>query len=149
MIGPGTGIAPMRALLQEREHQAKLTSSKGQNILFFGCRHRDIDYIYRDELEAYQSSGTLSQLHVAFSRDGNRKVYVQHLLADQDKATTLAKLVLECNAYIFVCGGMHFFYYCLAVIKNNFVQARRWEMMFSRQWLSCSNIRGKWTLARH
>lgn len=105
MIGPGTGIAPMRALLQEREHQAKLSNCKGNNILFFGCRHRDIDYIYRDELEAYQSSGTLSQLHVAFSRDGNRKVYVQHLLADQDNAATLAKLLLECNAYVFVCGG--------------------------------------------
>ena len=108
MIGPGTGIAPMRALLQEREHQGKLSNAKGHNILFFGCRHRDIDYIYRDELEAYQSSGTLAQLHVAFSRDGNRKVYVQHLLADPENASALAKLLLQSDAYIFVCGGKCF-----------------------------------------
>lgn len=105
MIGPGTGIAPMRALIQEREHQAKLSSSQGLNVLFFGCRNRDIDYIYRDELEAYQSSGVLSELHLAFSRDGNKKVYVQHLISDPTKGASLAKLVLQDNAYIFVCGG--------------------------------------------
>jgi NADPH-ferrihemoprotein reductase len=65
MVGPGTGIAPMRALLQEREKRGK-AGKAGSNTLFFGCRKPTEDYIYRDELEAYETSGTLSKLHLAF-----------------------------------------------------------------------------------
>jgi len=105
MIGPGTGIAPMRALLQERSHQ-KLTQNLpvGDNILYFGCKKRDLDFIYFDELNAYEKEGTLTQMHLAFSRELKEKVYVQHLLAKNAEDTW--KLLDEQGAYIYVCGGV-------------------------------------------
>ncbi len=75
MIGPGTGIAPMRALLQEREYRSN-GSSCGQNILFFGCKHANEDYIYRSELEAFKSRNILNELYLAFSRDQKEKVKI-------------------------------------------------------------------------
>ena len=79
MIGPGTGIAPMRALIQEREFLAKKqqgSSGKAKviNELYFGCKKRSEDFIYQDELVAYEQSGALSKLHLAFSRDTDKKV---------------------------------------------------------------------------
>ncbi|KAF0691124.1 hypothetical protein As57867_017541, partial [Aphanomyces stellatus] len=73
MIGPGTGIAPMRAFLQERQHQRNAGEAVGPTWLFFGCRRQAEDYLYQDELAAYEADGTLSQLHVAFSRDTAQK----------------------------------------------------------------------------
>jgi NADPH-ferrihemoprotein reductase len=83
MVGPGTGIAPMRAFLHERRWQrAKLgPEAVGPTVLFFGCKRRDEDYIYSDELASFVSDGTLTTLHVSFSREGPAKVYVQHTLA--------------------------------------------------------------------
>jgi len=106
MIGPGTGLAPMRALLQERKfQQQQQKASNVKNILFFGCKNRDIDYIYRDELEAYEKEGVLSKLHTAFSRDGNKKVYVQNLMVDPANATELVDLLINQGVYIYVCGA--------------------------------------------
>lgn len=70
------GIAPMRALLQEREYRQKGLSgpAKGSNILYFGCKKSSEDYIYRDELEGFQARGVLDQVHVAFSREQSEKV---------------------------------------------------------------------------
>lgn len=104
MIGPGTGIAPMRAFLQERsyqKHQQKLPV--GDNVLYFGCKHRDHDYLYEEELKQFQNEGTLTHLHVAFSREMDRKVYVQHLLAEHAQDTW--DLIDKKNASIYVCGG--------------------------------------------
>lgn len=105
MIGPGTGIAPMRALLQERSHQ-KLSQklNVGKNILYFGCKKRDLDFIYEDELKSFEKEGTLTQMHVAFSREQDKKVYVQHLLSKNSKDTW--KLISKSGAYIYVCGGV-------------------------------------------
>ena len=74
MVGPGTGIAPFRAFLQERA----ATGAKGKNWLFFGDQKSDSDFLYRDELEKYQHDGILTRLDTAFSRDQGEKVYVQH-----------------------------------------------------------------------
>lgn len=105
MIGPGTGIAPMRAMLQERAHQKiKLNLPVGKNVLYFGCKNRDLDFIYSDELNAFEKDGTLHQMHLAFSREQSEKVYVQHLLAKN--ATETWKLIDEEGAYIYVCGGV-------------------------------------------
>ncbi|KAF1331738.1 Nadph-cytochrome p450 reductase, partial [Globisporangium splendens] len=103
LIGPGTGIAPMRAFLHERAQQQKNGVEIGESILYFGCRRRDEDYIYRDELEQFQSAGVLSQLHLAFSREQAGKVYVQHLLEQNGDA--VYDLIQNRGAYIYVCGA--------------------------------------------
>eukprot|EP00640_Fibrocapsa_japonica_P000889 CAMPEP_0113933598 /NCGR_PEP_ID=MMETSP1339-20121228/740_1 /TAXON_ID=94617 /ORGANISM="Fibrocapsa japonica" /LENGTH=678 /DNA_ID=CAMNT_0000934937 /DNA_START=174 /DNA_END=2210 /DNA_ORIENTATION=+ /assembly_acc=CAM_ASM_000762 len=103
LIGPGTGIAPMRALLQERQWQTQNGQNAGPNLLYFGCRRSDEDYIYREELEAFILDGTLSSLRVAFSREKKQKVYVQHLLLE-DGADLYHRLHEE-KAHVYVCGG--------------------------------------------
>lgn len=105
MIGPGTGIAPMRALLQEREHQkTQQKLNVGSNILYFGCKKRNLDFIYKDELEKYEKDGILDQMYLAFSREQTEKVYVQHLLAKNSKETW--DLIDAKGAYVYVCGGV-------------------------------------------
>lgn len=105
MFGPGTGIAPMRAVLQERSHGLqKLGVAHGPSILYFGCKNRSMDYIYRDELEVFEKEGTLNELHLAFSREQEKKVYVQHLLANRAEETW--KMIHDDNASIFVCGAV-------------------------------------------
>lgn len=103
LIGPGTGIAPMRAFLQERAQQQASGVAIGASILYFGCRRRDEDFIYRDELEAFESQGVLTQLHLAFSRETSDKVYVQHLL--QQNGEDVWDLVSKQQAHIYVCGA--------------------------------------------
>ncbi|GAB2607251.1 diflavin oxidoreductase [Pseudactinotalea suaedae] len=97
MIGPGTGVAPFRAFLQERA----ATGARGKNWLFFGDQHRGSDFIYSDELEAHASAGLLTRLDLAFSRDQAQKVYVQTRMREQ-----AAELFawLEEGAYLYVCG---------------------------------------------
>jgi NADPH-ferrihemoprotein reductase len=105
MFGPGTGIAPMRAFLQERSYMRNTTEEVvGPSILYFGCKKRAMDYIYRDELEAFVNEGTLTQLHLAFSREKKEKVYVQHLLVSN--AVETWKLIQDDKASIFVCGAV-------------------------------------------
>lgn len=108
MIGPGTGLAPMRALLQEREYQAKkqrLAQGDCRNVLYFGCKYKNVDYIYADELHMFQEKGVLSELKTAFSRDERKKVYVQHLMKIKDNASSLMQNIDEHGAYIYVCGA--------------------------------------------
>ncbi len=106
MIGPGTGIAPMRALLQERAHlRTAMKQNVGPNILYFGCKNRDHDFIYADELDKYRQDGTLTQLYLAFSREQKeQKVYVQHILSSN--ATETWSLINTFHAYVYVCGGV-------------------------------------------
>lgn len=98
MIGPGTGFAPMRGFLQDR--QATEAKEKGSNTLLFGCRS-DIDYIYKDEIENWQKDGTLTNLLVAFSRKQASKVYVQDKLAQSGE---LIWKLIQHGAYVYVCG---------------------------------------------
>lgn len=97
MVGPGTGIAPFRAFLEER----KVSGAKGGNWLFFGNPHEKSDYLYRDEIEGYVKDGTLSRLDLAWSRDQKDKVYVQHLMLNA--GAELWKW-LEEGAAFYVCG---------------------------------------------
>ena len=97
MIGPGTGIAPFRAFLQERER----VGSNGRHWLLAGNRRRSEDFLYGDELLAWQHSGLLTRLDVAFSRDQPERIYVQHLL--QQHAAELFSW-LEDGAHLYVCG---------------------------------------------
>ena len=114
MVGPGTGIAPMRALLQERKFLAAKpganTGGNGlkvpinKNTLYFGCKHSAVDFLYKDELSAFQTDGTLTQFHTAFSRQQKDKVYVQHLLSKSPNDSDLMT-DLDAGAFIFVCGA--------------------------------------------
>ena len=105
MIGPGTGVAPMRALLQERNYQkSKEKLAVGKNILYFGCKRESLDFIYADELKAFHNEGCIDRLYLAFSREHGEKVYVQHLLSKNSKETW--NLIDSEKASIYVCGGV-------------------------------------------
>jgi len=120
MIGPGTGVAPMRALLQERAHMKRdLNLPVGPNILYFGCKKRKLDYIYQSEIESFQKSGDIEKLRLAFSRDQSHKVYVQNLL--KEDAKYIWDLVGKEGAYIYVCGGTQMGHDVCATLKNIFV----------------------------
>jgi sulfite reductase (NADPH) flavoprotein alpha-component len=97
MIGPGTGIAPFMAFLQERE----MRNAKGENWLFFGDQRQSCDFLYRDQLLGWQSSGLLSRLDLAFSRDQQAKVYVQDRM--MQSGATLWQW-LQRGSHVYVCG---------------------------------------------
>jgi sulfite reductase (NADPH) flavoprotein alpha-component len=97
MIGPGTGIAPFRAFLEERE----ATGQKGDNWLIFGEQRSVSDYLYKEQLLAMEKDGLLTKLNTAFSRDQAKKVYVQDRM--QEHAADLYAW-LERGAYFYVCG---------------------------------------------
>lgn len=97
MVGPGTGIAPFRAFLEERRQ----TGAKGRNWLFFGNPHRATDYLYEEEIEQFHKDGTLTKLDLAWSRDQKEKHYVQHLM-HQHGADLWSWL--EDGATFYVCG---------------------------------------------
>ncbi|MGV0813941.1 sulfite reductase flavoprotein subunit alpha [Mycolicibacterium boenickei] len=97
MIGPGTGIAPFRAFLQERQ----AASATGRSWLLFGDRHRATDFLYGDELVGFAESGALTRLDLAFSRDQDSKIYVQQRM--RENANELFGW-LQDGAYLYVCG---------------------------------------------
>ncbi len=97
MVGPGTGIAPFRAFLEDR----KATAARGKNWLFFGNPHSSSDFLYQEELEGYLADGSLARLDLAWSRDQKEKVYVQNLMLDH--GAELWKW-LENGAAFYVCG---------------------------------------------
>jgi cytochrome P450/NADPH-cytochrome P450 reductase len=100
MVGPGTGLAPFRGFLQERAALKAKGAKLGPAMLFFGCRHPDQDFLYADELKAFEASG-ITELHTAFSRAQAPKTYVQNLVAAQkDRVWSL----IENGAIIYVCG---------------------------------------------
>jgi len=82
MAGLGTGLAPMRAMVQEREWQIQQGKQVGESVLFFGCRHRSKDYLYGDQWEDCLKRGVLTGLRVAFSRDQKKKVYIQNKIEE-------------------------------------------------------------------
>jgi len=101
MIGPGTGLAPFRGFIQERDLSRKDNQTVGDTILYFGCRKKAEDFIYGEELENYVKNGALN-LRAAFSRDQANKVYVTHLL--QEDADLVWQMVGEKNGHVYICG---------------------------------------------
>ena len=97
MVGPGTGIAPFRAFVEERAER----KAKGESWLFFGDQHYTYDFLYQLEWQDHLKEGNLARLDVAFSRDQPEKVYVQHLMID--RAAELYDW-LQKGAYFYVCG---------------------------------------------
>ncbi|PTB86729.1 sulfite reductase [NADPH] flavoprotein alpha-component [Pseudidiomarina aestuarii] len=97
MIGPGTGVAPFRSFMQEREERG----ARGRNWLFFGDQHFLTDFLYQTEWLAWRKSGLLTHLDVAFSRDQTEKIYVQHRI--REKSIEIWNWLQE-GAYLYVCG---------------------------------------------
>jgi sulfite reductase (NADPH) flavoprotein alpha-component len=97
MVGPGTGIAPFRAFLQER----LAIDASGKNWLFFGEQRAKCDFFYEDEFVAAQKAGALTRFDTAFSRDQSHKIYVQHRMLEHSKELFAW---LEQGAHFFVCG---------------------------------------------
>jgi len=97
MVGPGTGVAPFRAFLQERAQRG----ATGRNWLFFGDQHREHDFVYADELAGWQSSGVLNRLELAFSRDQPEKIYVQARMLEHGKELFAW---LRDGGHFYVCG---------------------------------------------
>uniref|UniRef100_A0A674MXF7 Methionine synthase reductase n=1 Tax=Takifugu rubripes TaxID=31033 RepID=A0A674MXF7_TAKRU len=118
MVGPGTGVAPFIGFLQQREEQRRQNplATFGETWLFFGCRHRDQDFLFREELESFVSSGVLSHLQLSFSRDDPeeqegadetisptaQRRYVQHNLKLHGRQVT--DILLKQKGCIYVCG---------------------------------------------
>jgi len=98
MIGPGTGIAPFRAFLQDRQ----VTGAKGKNWLFFGAQREGCDYAYKEDFARFKSDGLLTRLDCAWSRDQAHKVYVQHRLLEN--GAEIWKWIDGEGAQFFVCG---------------------------------------------
>ncbi|MDC0369009.1 hypothetical protein OAN13_04870 [Opitutales bacterium] len=97
MVGPGTGIAPFRAFIEER----RAVGSTGKNWLFFGDRSSKTDYLYGEEWEKYRSDGLLTELDLAWSRDQAEKEYVQHKMLTKGRELFAW---LQDGAYFYVCG---------------------------------------------
>jgi len=97
MVGPGTGVAPFRAFLEQRA----LEGATGRNWLIFGEQHRATDFLYGEEMLDYQKKGKLHRLDLAFSRDQENKIYVQHRMLENAKEFWAW---LQSGAYFYVCG---------------------------------------------
>ncbi|MEK3734854.1 MULTISPECIES: assimilatory sulfite reductase (NADPH) flavoprotein subunit [unclassified Paenibacillus] len=97
MIGPGTGVAPFRAFVGEREE----SGAQGKNWLFYGDQHFSTDFLYQIEWQRWLKDGVLTRMDVAFSRDTDKKVYVQHRMLEKSKELYQW---LEEGAYVYVCG---------------------------------------------
>ena len=97
MVGPGTGIAPFRAFLNERQ----AVGASGKNWLFFGDQRRATDFLYQEEIEQFLRNGALNHLDLAFSRDQEAKVYVQDRM--RERADEIWKWLDE-GAHFYVCG---------------------------------------------
>jgi sulfite reductase (NADPH) flavoprotein alpha-component len=100
MVGPGTGIAPFRAFMQERV----ASGAAGRNWLFFGDQHQETDFLYEDEWRGMQAAGQLARLDTAFSRDQAKKIYVQDRM--REAAADLWAWIRD-GAYFYVCGDAH------------------------------------------
>jgi sulfite reductase (NADPH) flavoprotein alpha-component len=101
MVGPGTGIAPFRAFLQQRQ----IDGSTGRNWLFFGDWTEEGEYLYRDEMNKWNEEGVISRHDLAWSRQGSEKVYVQHLMKKNGEEIWNW---IENGAYFYVCGDKQY-----------------------------------------
>lgn len=122
MIGPGTGVVPFIAFAEEREYLKKQNPSVelGEAHLYFGCKGKNDDYIYKDELAKFTKEGIISNLYEAFSRDQEKKVYVQDCLRKNKEK--MRDLILNHNAHVYICGAMEMGHDVEKILENEIVQ---------------------------
>lgn len=107
MTGLGTGYAPFRAFMEERKHVAEVEGGEvGPMALFFGARHKDTEFLYQNggyhEIDDFMEAGILTELHTAFSRDQDHKIYVQNRMDEQSEL--LYEYIFKGNGYFYLCG---------------------------------------------
>ena len=102
MAGLGTGAAPFRAFLQYRALLASQGVPVGPTYYYFGSRHQSQEYLYGEEIEAFVLDGTVARAGLAFSRDGPRKVYIQHKMREDGPA--LARMLWDERGVFYLCG---------------------------------------------
>jgi len=104
MVGAGTGVVPFIGFMQERQLQKEAGKELGEAHLYFGCKYRDVDFIYRDEMTSQHDNKVISDLHLAFSReDPKKKLYVQNLVTQQ--AESLRRMLGEQKGVFYICGS--------------------------------------------
>ena len=119
MVGAGTGLAPFRGFIQERSIRAERGESFGKALLYFGCDHPDVDYIYRDELEKWQAQGVVQIRPTFCHKPQNGHQYVQHrILTEKAEILTL----LSQDAHVFVCGDGN---RMAPAVRDTFIQIYR------------------------
>ncbi len=102
MVGPGTGCAMFRAMLEERSCMSANSGILGSNSFFFGCRHASKDFLHEEQWQRLLTEGHLTLFDVAFSRDQSHKVYVQHKIREHSKELWA---LLQAGANIYVSGS--------------------------------------------
>jgi sulfite reductase (NADPH) flavoprotein alpha-component len=136
MIGSGTGIAAYRAFLQERE----ATHSNGDNWLIFGERNSEADFLYKNELQAYQTKGVLTRFDTAFSRDHSSKFYVQHII--QKQSGEIFKWLTQRNACVYICGNKRTMAKSVReALKNVFCKHAEWSE--EKSWLYINQLKAE------
>ena len=143
MIGPGTGIAPFRAFLQERAARAAdLAAQGGANWLFFGNQRASEDFLYRGEIEGWLRRGVLTRLDTAFSRDQAEKVYVQHRMLQQ---SALLWQWLQQGAHVYVCGDAQRMAADVdAALRQILISEAAMDDSAARQWLLALARQGRY-----
>lgn len=106
MVGPGTGVVPFIAFAEERQFISQKDSQTkfGPAELYFGCKNRNDDYIYKDEIAKFKADGLISEVYEAFSREQENKFYVQDIIKDKT-SDHIKDLILNQNAHFYICGA--------------------------------------------
>ncbi|CAD8177566.1 unnamed protein product [Paramecium pentaurelia] len=126
MIGPGTGIAPFIGFLQEREIFLQNQAQKqNEYILYFGCKHENGDFIYKDQLREFQRRKIIDKFYTAFSRDQEKKIYVQDLL--KHNSEELFNLIINDKVVIYICGSTNMGNSVQHLIKEILIKYSNWS----------------------
>lgn len=145
MLASGTGIAPFRAFIAERARLMEMGKCVGEMILFFGCRHPNDDYIYRDELHHLKTAlGAKLEIVVAFSRPGQghgQKRYIQHTMTLH--SNTLVRLVAE-DASVYACGRAAMARDAGAMLASIIAKNNDWGQLEMQQWTASMKRSHKW-----
>jgi NADPH-ferrihemoprotein reductase len=103
MVGPGTGVVPFIGMMQDRLLALGEGKERGEWSLFFGCRRKDVDFIYREEIEEFRDQKVVQHLFLAFSREQQQKIYVQTLM--REEAQRVKQVLVEQKGLVYICGS--------------------------------------------